>query len=160
MKNFAAIDFETANSHRSSVCSVGIVVVRNGKITTTAYKLIRPVPNYYSYFNTQIHGITAGDTANAQPFPEVWREIEPLIEGLPLVAHNSQFDEGCLKAAFSVYNMEYPCYRFSAPARRHAANWGASCPTTNCQPYPHISGTTLRNTTTPWPTPKHAHASR
>ena len=30
MKNFAAIDFETANNERSSVCSVGIVVVRDG----------------------------------------------------------------------------------------------------------------------------------
>lgn len=32
MKDFAAIDFETANSERSSVCSVGIVIVRNGEI--------------------------------------------------------------------------------------------------------------------------------
>ena len=32
MKDFAAIDFETANNERSSVCSVGIVVVRNGEI--------------------------------------------------------------------------------------------------------------------------------
>ena len=32
MKDFAAIDFETANNERSSVCSVGIVVVREGKI--------------------------------------------------------------------------------------------------------------------------------
>ena len=128
MKNFAAIDFETANSHRSSVCSVGIVVVRNGKITTTAYKLIRPVPNYYSYFNTQIHGITTGDTANAQPFPEVWREIEPLIEGLPLVAHNSPFDEGCLKAAFSVYNMEYPCYRFYCTCKAARRKLGSILP--------------------------------
>lgn len=27
MKDFAAIDFETANNERSSVCSVGIVIV-------------------------------------------------------------------------------------------------------------------------------------
>lgn len=31
MENFAAIDFETANRERSSVCSVGIVIVKNGK---------------------------------------------------------------------------------------------------------------------------------
>ena len=30
MKNFAAIDFETANQCHSSVCSVGVVVVRDG----------------------------------------------------------------------------------------------------------------------------------
>ncbi len=30
MEFFAAIDFETANGARSSVCSVGVVVVREG----------------------------------------------------------------------------------------------------------------------------------
>lgn len=35
MRDFAAIDFETANSERSSVCSVGVVVVRGGEIADT-----------------------------------------------------------------------------------------------------------------------------
>ena len=30
MKDFAAIDFETANEQRTSVCSVGVVIVRDG----------------------------------------------------------------------------------------------------------------------------------
>lgn len=42
MTDFAAIDFETANKERSSVCSVGIVIVRNGEITEKLYRLIRP----------------------------------------------------------------------------------------------------------------------
>lgn len=100
MTDFAAIDFETANKERSSVCSVGIVIVRNGEITEKLYRLIRPYPNYYSYWNTQVHGLTFQDTACAPTFPEVWKEIDPIIAGLPLVAHNSPFDEGCLKAAF------------------------------------------------------------
>ncbi len=32
MKSFVAIDFETANQYRSSVCSVGLVFVENLKI--------------------------------------------------------------------------------------------------------------------------------
>ena len=40
MKNFAAIDFETANQQRTSVCSVGIVIVRNGEIVDSYYSLI------------------------------------------------------------------------------------------------------------------------
>lgn len=31
MKDFAAIDFETANQQRTSVCSVGIVIVRDAR---------------------------------------------------------------------------------------------------------------------------------
>ena len=32
MQDFAAIDFETANYCRSSVCSVGVVIVRGGEV--------------------------------------------------------------------------------------------------------------------------------
>lgn len=112
MKDFAAIDFETANSERSSICSVGIVVVRGGEITDTFYSLINPEPNYYNYFCTQVHGLTREDTDSAPVFPKVWKQVEPLIEGLPLVAHNKAFDESCLKAAFHTYQMDYPDYDF------------------------------------------------
>lgn len=111
-ENFAAIDFETANEQPSSVCSVGIVVVRSGEIVDKYYSLIQPEPNYYTYWNTQVHGITQEDTEDAPVFPFVWKEIEPLIEGLPLVAHNKSFDERCLKAVFKTYCMDYPDYDF------------------------------------------------
>ena len=45
MRDFAAIDFETANNERTSVCSVGVVIVRDGKIVDTFYSLIQPEPN-------------------------------------------------------------------------------------------------------------------
>ena len=48
MKDFVAIDFETANGRRSSVCAVGIVVVRNDEIVDSFYSLIHPSPNYYT----------------------------------------------------------------------------------------------------------------
>ena len=112
MKDFAAIDFETANGKRSSVCSVGIVIVRNGKIEERIYSLIRPRPNYYTPWTTEIHGLTRIDTDYADTFPEVWEKISRHIEGLPLVAHNRPFDEGCLKAVFAEYGLPYPNYRF------------------------------------------------
>ena len=112
MKDFAAIDFETANNERTSVCSVGVVIVRNGEIVDSFYSLIQPEPNYYNYWCTQVHGLTRQDTEDAPIFPEVWKQIEPLIEGLPLVAHNKAFDESCLKAVFRTYQMDYPDYPF------------------------------------------------
>lgn len=112
MKDFAAIDFETANCERSSVCSVGVVIVRNNEIVDSFYSLINPEPNYYNYWCTKVHGLTNRDTDDAPIFPEVWKQIAPLIEGLPLVAHNSPFDESCLKAVFRVYQMDYPDYKF------------------------------------------------
>ena len=112
MTNFAAIDFETANQNSSSVCSVGVVIVRNGEIIDKFYSLIQPEPNYYTYWNTRCHGLTAEDTDNSPVFPEVWKKIQKLIEGMPLVAHNSPFDERCLKNVFRTYQMDYPDYDF------------------------------------------------
>ena len=117
MKNFAAIDFETANSERTSVCSVGVIIVRNGEIVDRFYSLIQPEPNYYSYQCQRVHGLGPRDTDNAPVFPDVWAKIEPLIKGLPLVAHNKSFDESCLKAVFRCYQMDYPDYEFHCTCR-------------------------------------------
>ena len=46
MRDFAAIDFETANNERTSVCSVGVVIVRNGEMVDSIYSVIQPEPNY------------------------------------------------------------------------------------------------------------------
>lgn len=112
MKDFVAIDFETANFERTSVCSVGIVVVRGGLFVDSFYSLIQPEPNYYHYRCSQVHGLCRVDTDGAPVFPKVWKQIEPLIGDLPLVAHNKSFDEGCLKAVFRCYQMDYPDYVF------------------------------------------------
>ncbi|MEE1315677.1 MAG: 3'-5' exonuclease [Prevotella sp.] len=112
MRDFAAIDFETANNERTSVCSVGVVIVRDGEIVDSFYSLIQPEPNYYNYWCSQVHGLCREDTDDAPVFPEVWAQIELLIDGLPLVAHNKSFDESCLKAVFRCYQMDYPDYEF------------------------------------------------
>jgi len=117
VKDFAAIDFETANAHRASVCSVGVVIVRGGEIADRIYSLIRPRPDFYNYWNTRIHGLTWADTAEAPDFETVWGAIAPCVAGLPLVAHNSPFDEGCLRAAHELYDMAWPGYRFYCTVR-------------------------------------------
>ena len=102
MRDFAAIDFETANEQPSSVCSAGVVIVRDGAIVDSFYSLIHPEPEYYQWFCQQVHGLGPEDTDDAPVFPYVWEKIAPLIERLPLCAHNSCFDEGGWKAVFRV----------------------------------------------------------
>ena len=123
MQDFAAIDFETANFQRSSVCSVGVVTVRGGEIADRFYSLIKPEPEYYTYQCSRVHGLSAADTEDAPTFPDVWKQIEPLIEGLPLVAHNKAFDESCLKAVFRVYQMDYPDYEFHCTCIASCRRW-------------------------------------
>lgn len=125
INDFVAIDFETANNEPSSVCSVGIVIVKDRQVVDSFYSLIQPEPNYYYYFCQQIHGLSRADTDNAPLFPSVWADVEERISSVfprldwtedvscvPFVAHNARFDQGCLKAAFKVYQMDYPDYVF------------------------------------------------
>jgi DNA polymerase-3 subunit epsilon len=145
MKDFAAIDFETANQHGSSVCAVGVVVVRDGEISDKFYSLIQPEPNYYSYWNTKVHGLTERDTDDAPIFPEVWEKIEPLIEDLPLVAHNSRFDESCLKNVFRVYQMDYPDYKFHCTLRASRKTFKKTIPNHQLHTVSRRCGYEMRN---------------
>lgn len=112
MKDFAAMDFETVNHHRTSVCSVGVVIVPDGKVKDNFCRLIKPYPNYYSRWSTECHGLSAQDTADAPLFPEVLAEIAPQIEGLTLVAHSKGFDEPHLIRCYEHYGLSYPNYIF------------------------------------------------
>jgi len=112
MRDFAAIDFETANREATSVCAVGVVVVRDGVLTDTFYSLVKPYPNYYSFWNVRVHGITARDTADALEFPAVWQQVEARVGELPLVAHNKRFDEACMRAAMEHYGIPDPGREF------------------------------------------------
>jgi DNA polymerase-3 subunit epsilon len=79
IRDFVAIDFETANQQPSSVCSVGVNMVRDGQIADTFYSLIQPEPNYYSYFCQRVHGITQSDTDDAPVFSKVWQQLEERV---------------------------------------------------------------------------------
>jgi len=146
IRDFVAIDFETANQHPSSVCSVGVVMVRDGRKVGTFYSLIQPEPNYYSPFCQRVHGIAQADTDGAPVFSEVWQQLEESVAGvffqdkpvaddvrrqvasIPFVAHNARFDEGCLKAVFRVYQMDYPGYRFCDTLAASRRQFGQALP--------------------------------
>ena len=128
MEDFIAIDFETANYVPSSVCSVGIVMVKSGRVADRFYSLIHPEPDYYSYNCQRVHGLSRADTDEAPLFPDVWAEACCHLRDVygeclpPFVAHNARFDEGCLQAVFRVYRMDYPDYIFFdtlCASRRH-----------------------------------------
>ena len=128
MMDFVAIDFEVANNEPSSICSVGIVVVREGRVQQRVHRLVRPVPNYYMYHNTRVHGMTRRDTDFQVGFPLVWRELQPLFAGLPFVAHNASFEQRCLKAVHEAYNMPYPNYTFHCTCSISRKVFGSDLP--------------------------------
>lgn len=95
---YAAIDFETMDTIRSSVCSLSVVIIENYKITNTFYSLVKPNTRYENPYCVQTHGLHYEDVKNAPTFPEVWKEVEKLIDGCILIAHNVGFEKSCINA--------------------------------------------------------------
>jgi len=113
LKSYTAYDVETANECPSSICSMGFVFVRDGKVVDKHYSLVHPEPDYYKWFCQQVHGLSEEDTDGAPNFRKAWNKVRGRIGNkYPLVAHNAGFDEGCTRAAFQVYQMDYPDYQF------------------------------------------------
>ncbi len=132
MKDFVAIDFETAHFEQSSICSMGIVIVKDGELVDNFYSLVRPMPNYYNEKCSSVNGLGYNDTNNAEECPEVWAEAQrkiheyfPYIEDgeVPFVAHNKAFDENCLKAVFRAYDIAYPGYEFDCTLLKSRQVW-------------------------------------
>ena len=105
---YIAIDFETANSRRSSVCALGIAVVRDGQLVERRSWLVRPRPLVFDPWNIYIHGITERDVEDAPEFEEIWHAVCTQFGGQTLVAHNASFDFSVLRAALDEYGLAYP----------------------------------------------------
>ena len=103
--DFTAIDFETANEQRGSVCAVGIAQVRNGVVVETTSWKVQP-PTGSRFTNTHIHGITAADVRNASTWGDSLAAISEYAGEGTLVAYNSPFDKGVYTAASRLSEIE------------------------------------------------------
>lgn len=110
--NFVAIDLETATEERDSICEIGITIVENSKIKGSRSWLVQPPDNEYDEFNIDIHGITPEQTENSPSFDEVWKEVEPYLDGNVVVAHNTSFDTYVLRDSFLWNEMQFPNFAF------------------------------------------------
>ncbi len=94
---YLAIDFETANARRSSICAFGYALFEDHQLLDTASFLCKPYPNDYDDRNVQIHGISSQDTDGLPGFE---RHFELLSRFAPdfLVAHNASFEASCIRS--------------------------------------------------------------
>ena len=105
--DFNAIDLETADWNRGSICQVGVVTVRGGRVTGTTHSMVNPGRS--SFTNSWIHGITADQVNDAPTFRELWPGLERTLEGFPLAAH-SAFDRGALQQATAMAELGAPAF--------------------------------------------------
>ncbi|WP_197076581.1 exonuclease domain-containing protein [Domibacillus indicus] len=107
MKNFTALDFETANASGSSVCSIGLAKVVNGEIDRTYYSLVNPGERFDAR-NIAVHGIRPEDVQDAPSFADIFDEILAFIGNDPIVAHFAQFDINVLRGTAGKHQLTLP----------------------------------------------------
>lgn len=95
---FAAIDFETLEHWRASVCSLSCVIFENGKIVDEFYSLVCPPTKNEEWHCVQTHGLHYKDVEKSPSFPEVWEKVDKMIGDSPIIAHNAPFEKSCLNA--------------------------------------------------------------
>ncbi|MGV9668215.1 exonuclease domain-containing protein [Nocardia niigatensis] len=122
--SFAAIDVETANSARGSICAVGVTIVRDGRRGESASWLCRPPAGLDSFnrHNTRVHGISPAMVAGKPEFAQRWPEVESLVGELPVIAHNVGFDSSAIREACARSGIRIPTWSYScslALSRRH-----------------------------------------
>ena len=110
--DFIAIDFETANRYKNSVCSLGLVYVKNNIIIEKKYFLIKPPKLYFDPFNIKIHSIKPEDVKDKDPFPIVWEQIKQDFNNALILAHYATFDIGVLKSILATYQMDAPTFNY------------------------------------------------
>ena len=104
--DFVAVDVETANSDVSSICQVGIAVVRSGEIKDVWTQLIDP-HDFFDPYNIAVHGIDQKMVSGCPRFEEVCDKISGCL-GEIVVSHTF-FDRRAISKALEKCGKSLHC---------------------------------------------------
>ena len=104
--NFDAIDVETANADRSTICQIGIVHVRDGQVRDRWVSLVDP-EDWFDDWNIAIHGISEEGVEGAPTLPALDGELRARLGASVVVSHTS-FDRVAIERAMEKYKLSQP----------------------------------------------------
>ncbi|MGE7471977.1 3'-5' exonuclease [Bosea sp. NPDC003192] len=104
---FHALDVETANYQRYSICQIGVAFVRPDNTISTWVTYVDPQTTDWSC--SRIHGITARTVSGAPTFEQVYPLLEEVLCGHVVFQH-SRFDETAMAAACERDGLQRPSW--------------------------------------------------
>lgn len=122
---YTALDVETPNRYSRSFCSIGLVCREYGAETLRLHMLIDPEDDFDAA-NIWIHGIRPEDVEGAPTLETAWEQIEPLLTGRLVLAHNAPFDLPVIRRALERRDLCFPPLTTLCTlqkARRHIPNY-------------------------------------
>lgn len=107
--SFFALDVETANQDRASICQIGVACVRPDDSIETWSTLVDPKTNLWVF--SGLHGIHRGMVEGAPEIGEVLAALEGLLEGR-IVYQHSGFDRSAIRAACATLGRDEPYWQW------------------------------------------------
>ncbi|QPK94672.1 3'-5' exoribonuclease [Actinomyces sp. zg-332] len=111
MYDYIALDIENPNRRGNSICSIGIIMVKNGQVVDKIYSLINP-EDRFDRKNIEITGISDEMVISAPNLVEYWKEIGHLLEEYIIVGHNIQYDLNVISKSLDRYNLPIPSFKY------------------------------------------------
>lgn len=104
------IDFETANPDLSSICQVGVVKFKDGKICESWESLVNP-NDYFDDMNVAVHGLEAHMVRNAPKWGVIHQQLERWLKGAVVASHTTfdrvAFNRACEKGLISPHECRW-----------------------------------------------------
>jgi hypothetical protein len=100
---FVAVDVETANSKRSSICQICVSVFENGFVVDSWNQLINPEEEFDAT-NTCIHNIDQAKVSTAPHFSAIYPKLNDYLSNKIVVTH-SRFSSTVIFKASEKYNL-------------------------------------------------------
>lgn len=102
---FFALDVETANNDRGSICQIGVACVRPDNSIETWVTYVDPQVERWVF--TYLHGISARTVQGAPTFAEVLPVLRDALNGATVYQH-SGFDRSAIAAACGICGLPIP----------------------------------------------------
>ncbi|MEY8841380.1 exonuclease domain-containing protein [Cribrihabitans sp. XS_ASV171] len=106
---FVALDVETANHDRASICQIGVACVRPDNSIETSTTYVDPCTSTWAL--TGLHGISQSTVRGAPKFADALSLLEVPLGGVTIYQH-SGFDRSAFRAACAVLRREEPLWNW------------------------------------------------
>lgn len=110
-ETFLAVDVETANPSRASICEIGIIAFVDGAEAWRWRTLVNPEEPFDAQFYGKYNFVHPSMVLDAPTFPSLLSTLAPTLQGQVLV-HWGTFDQDAVSQAAEKYGVEPPRIRW------------------------------------------------
>ncbi len=121
VRDFVAVDVETANASLASICQIGVAAYRDGLLAHEWKSYVDP-EDFFDPINISIHGIDDTMVEGAPKLPDVAAQFCTTLQGAVVVCY-THFDRTAFSQAFEKYGLHLPSCEWLDTARVTRRQW-------------------------------------